>query len=439
MYIEKRQNAVKEIPESELDAMLKAVVDAFGEGWLSDPTGTHALQALWNRKDFLATNELLTLGYSITRLKAHTAWLKVQLTKSKGNDLNNSRGALFELIGLGMFESDDFEVVPAPDGFPGIDGSLHFKNGAKLRLSLKNYDVSVHHRAFLQKSAEIWKWLQERLLHDARPPLQVLAFSQDKTPSDTDWKELVGILEKGLTEYKGSAFALVLAPWLVTFSRLGNDHGEFARSPPSASLLVAAKYHENEERNLLSKLDAARANLEKHTKAENEGAAIFIRMPPDASIHAALNWSNAYLDENQVSPLGAVILYQPVVTSDQKARTTGISFHVAVAPGRALERWRERSAIVGPAFELAPLIGRPVLAPPIQKIVIGQREVVIEGFYTFQKGNLFVKAVEEAPGRLSGEVRQIGDGVFVHTVFEIGGRDVQMSGRFPPSHSLLIL
>jgi hypothetical protein len=45
MYIEKRQSALKEMPESELDAMLKAVLDAFGEAWLADPAGTHALGA----------------------------------------------------------------------------------------------------------------------------------------------------------------------------------------------------------------------------------------------------------------------------------------------------------------------------------------------------------------------------------------------------------
>ena len=62
-----RQNAIKEVPEAELNGYLNALAEAFGLDWL-EAGGSTPLQQLWARRDFLATNQLLLFGDAVQHL-----------------------------------------------------------------------------------------------------------------------------------------------------------------------------------------------------------------------------------------------------------------------------------------------------------------------------------------------------------------------------------
>jgi len=114
------------IPAGESNSLLFTMVQILGEDWIEQDKG-HLLQKLWRRKDFLATTELLNLAYSINNInKINPKWLQGQIKKVKSDDINNVKGALFEIIGFGYLMNPSYKIELASDGNPGIDGTIVF-------------------------------------------------------------------------------------------------------------------------------------------------------------------------------------------------------------------------------------------------------------------------------------------------------------------------
>jgi hypothetical protein len=84
-YLRDRQNTVTAADPTELESMLAAIARHFGLDWLTQ-SGNNPLQTLWNRKDALATNELLNFGDAIAGFeRSDQDWLKRQVDTIKGN------------------------------------------------------------------------------------------------------------------------------------------------------------------------------------------------------------------------------------------------------------------------------------------------------------------------------------------------------------------
>ena len=62
-----RQTAHLAASSDEINQRFAALDEAFGEAWLS--AGDHPLQALWQRNDFLAINQLFLLGDAVGGLE----------------------------------------------------------------------------------------------------------------------------------------------------------------------------------------------------------------------------------------------------------------------------------------------------------------------------------------------------------------------------------
>ena len=179
-----RQSAHLNMSDEEFDRRLSAIADAFGADWLN--AGTHPLQALWQRKDGFAVNQLCLLGDAIAGLGAINArWVEKHVEKIKGLDANERRGSMFELLGANLFRHEPQRVIPKQGGNPGYDFSLILPDGGAADLSLKGYGTSAHEANFRGEAAEA-KEVFIRLLREKEASGGVLTAIANTYPSRAD-------------------------------------------------------------------------------------------------------------------------------------------------------------------------------------------------------------------------------------------------------------
>jgi len=77
-----RQNPLKNIPKEEFEEAFKNIEESFHLEWLQNRKISNPIIDTWNRKDWLAKNELFTLGSCIGQIKkVDSKWLNAQIKK----------------------------------------------------------------------------------------------------------------------------------------------------------------------------------------------------------------------------------------------------------------------------------------------------------------------------------------------------------------------
>jgi hypothetical protein len=101
-YLEKRQNPLTDRYVKDIELAFAKISERFDQTWLESDSGNHSLQQLWQRFDALSTIELFTFGSAlIAAEQASAKWLSDQVKLVRGNDENNQRGAVFEILVVG--------------------------------------------------------------------------------------------------------------------------------------------------------------------------------------------------------------------------------------------------------------------------------------------------------------------------------------------------
>src|ERR1700736_2039168 len=184
-YLSKRQNVVTGADPAELEGMLAAIARQFGLEWLTQ-RGRNPIQALWSRKDALATNELFNLGDAIAAFeRLDEDWLKRRVAAIKNGDAGNRAGAIFELLALNLFHVTGNRIVSSKENNPGYDGIVELPDGASLVLSLKNHGISSSEKLFIDNAAALdnkyQAWLQQQSLNGIEVRIQLF-----ENPSASD-------------------------------------------------------------------------------------------------------------------------------------------------------------------------------------------------------------------------------------------------------------
>jgi hypothetical protein len=138
-----------------LNTYLETIASEFGLTWL-ESDGGNPVQKLWRSQDAMATNELQNL------LQADTRWTRRQIGRVKSSDQGQRAGAIFEILGLDLFNRPGQQVHPAGDDQEGHDGRVVLSDGS-LIVSIKNHGLSSNEAAFLQRSDEIHREFLDRL------------------------------------------------------------------------------------------------------------------------------------------------------------------------------------------------------------------------------------------------------------------------------------
>ncbi|MCY1660111.1 hypothetical protein [Chryseobacterium sp. SL1] len=452
----KRLNSLG-ISNEELERYMKILEASFGLKWLEEKSD-HPIQILWKRSDILSTNELYTLACSIETLdKTDPFWTKKQIILAKGKDKNNRKGAIFEFIGLNMMNDPEHPVMPARLNQAGYDGVLARNDGTEVRVSIKNYGSSSFQQSFERKAKAIEVKIVTLLKKYKYPPVQVLLDFPSQYPTEKDWKMLedrideifkikrndkdpFSALVEPVEDKKESStgnsrvvFFLIIAPIVFQKEIL---HEKFQ----SYTVLISAAFHQNEYKNLFSKIDDACANLLKHSAIEDENTinSLLLHLPNTVSLDKCEQWLNDYFEEFPHKQITFLVLYQPVVAeminTNESVIQHSCKFYIK----------KEKTIKGGYKFciPVGTVSDRSVDLYYIAELPDGtKKKIILSDKYTYQHGEHYVKLQPDGKGGFYGNIKKLGNGVYTSIVLELPGQknSAVIKGRFAPSDELLIL
>jgi hypothetical protein len=163
-------------------------------------------------------------------------------------------------------------------------------------------------------------------------------------------------------------------------------------------------------------------------------------LPSDASVSACAKWAEDYLADNPESPISLVFLYQIEVVKAEGQDSNFVCHHFAQAVGKRYAAWRAQWSDADLSLRIATEVGRvSTEAPQHQLTLPDEGKILLDDYYTFQKGVLYTEATINQEGRQSGEAREFAEGIAICSVLQVPGGAVVVAPRLPDSHRLLVI
>lgn len=440
-YLKNRLNPIRNVDPKQLNAMLCAIDNQFGEKWLKSGNG-NPVRLLWCRKDPLATNELFLLGDAILRgQEVNQKWVQEKVRIIKSGDSNNRQGALFELLALSMFTRQGVKIIPAPKDNPGYDVTVILPSERNIRISLKKYGLSAHYSSLKKKCAEVENHIITKLKERAVNAAVITVFT-NKYLNGQDWtaleKELATIIEKfatsrRLTTTKSDNYEL-------SINHLAERKHPFSTEYLSYVVRFFSPYHQNENKNLLDKVEDAFVNFENNAglpQPECRGL-VFIRIPETASLNLCKSWADEYFRNSEKLGLDAAIIYQASVVTTTESKS-GIQHSIALAKRPEFDEWCQQRSADAPAISLQVLVGNCSSEPACLSIGDGENNIPLGERYVYQSGCRVVNVTFDKNVGSITTIRNLGPGITCHAVIEVPGGKLPLQGNFPPTNDLLLL
>jgi hypothetical protein len=434
-YLSTRQNPIPGAPIDGSNRMLEAIAIEFGTNWL-ESGGDNPLQQLWQRRDWLATAELLMLGDAIQRLSGIDAsWTKRQINEIKSPDPGTRSGAAFELLGLNLFHGATV-IEPTRANNPGYDGRIRFSDGSLLLLSIKNHGVTSGEEEFRARSASVRdafiKGLQGRSMNGVQQRIITQVH-----PTTADWKRLEDQMGNILG---GNVSPDATAPWSGIIQPLDARYFPLSADQLSYAILLAAPYRENEQKNFLSNIEKGIANLAKHHGESNSDICrgLLLRLSETAHMSDCATWVGQYFVQHPETPVEVVLLYQVVVATDLSDDTSFIAHYFLPILGPKYAAWHQGKQERG--FNISVLIGK-ILRTPSRLVLAGGAnvpQVALDGHYMFQDGKIFpYYRMDGKPLTIS--LSSPAAGVSVLPIIDGLGGSGSLSAIAPPERRLTLL
>lgn len=444
LYATNRQIDINGIPPEEIDDCFKALIDSLSLEWLEQNDG-NIVQHLWKQKYHLATVELFCLGHALRSFAGtHPKFVKekVELIKSKDNKAWN--GAFFELLALDAF-NNFYNVIPAKVNQPGYDGSIEIAADHKIRLSIKNYSISRHHDSFNTECSKIKDLTEKYLQQFDMVPVEIVLNKKSTYPSKDDWENLSSNFHGVFVEYKarGKKFFMAnIGDWSIIVQELLAEVYPYSSNPKSYTLIMSAPFHRNEEKNLFDKLEEACVNIVKHEgqETDTEKNFVIIHLPKIASRKNCTEWVKDYFNLYPAKPLSGVILLQPLVIKDDQQNVNYVSIGISVVVRDKFSKDFSKHLPINIKYPLGRLEGNyPGHAIFLRETDKTAIKIELEDSYVYQHGNHYHDAVMKEDGGLEGVLSKIASGIFTHSVFNIMGQAMTISGQYEPVDQLDII
>lgn len=422
----KRQNPLN-ISDEELNQVMQYIIKRFGEEWFNK-NQDHTLAKLYSRTDFLATNELYTLGRSLEIMDAiDKDWVNGRIKEIKSKNKNNLQGYCFELIGLAMLAGkQNYKLLPCKGNNPGTDGKLLFNDGLCMELSLKNYSISKHHEVFLKQSNELYNCCL-KILNNKKTDefLKILFVFNDYIGDLRTWDFLKQNLYNfifGDNYQMPKEFSTKLAV-LVSRTKLENNMNfNFSNH----NFMIISPYHKNEKKNLYDKLNDAIFNLKKHM-GKNKVYGLLIRLDINISIDNCAKWIEEYFEQNKDVLIEFIILYQPGTSCSLETNSTLITIFTKLILNNNKKMWILNHHQDMPCFTIQ--VGSIVDMTPKMAMInsITGQQTELKEQYVFQQGDMFYNALPNNENCLEGNISSPAPGIRIHSVFEINGKQIILS------------
>ncbi len=334
-YLTHRQPVIEEESRDVMNAWIRKMLSFFRPSfdiWVEKSCNVeHPIAKIWKRKDAMATNELVNFARAVDIMdRIDGKWTSNTMKVVAGKDVNNARGAIFEIIALSLFADDaDCTIIPMNYGHPGIDGVLQYSNGTRMNLSLKNYGTSYQEKEFRNLMKDVYRYYQTGIKKRKLISSQiVLSFS--RYPERRESGKVKKLVDQALdiySRYYTQGIPVLLKDELVNITVNVITGYNLCPFMQSNKFISVSPFHKNEYKNLRDKLDDDCLNLEKQKKTEedDEYNCIMIHLHEDADIDSYHKELQDYITDNPDKPITYILLYQPVMAENEEGRTSVIN------------------------------------------------------------------------------------------------------------------
>jgi hypothetical protein len=417
------------LPRAEADVMYAAFERVFGRKWLESGPATHRVVETWRRDDFLAGLEVAAVGSAVLDVeRVDAAWVEQIAQQIRGARGGGEHGFIFELMACGMFAAGGMDVRPAPQAAPGVDAQLVFPDGYTLRLSFKNFDMSLHERTFRERSVQVRR--KFRALVPAGRPLRLSVEGQvPLSAADFD------AVEAALPHMRHNKIAHIRPGRVAAHIRpLHAEAGElsFAADRVSDQCIIISPEHANEQKGFQTKLRDACRNMAEHCpKTEGVGNFLLVRLSPTANTALMAERATQMVLE-RTPEVDAVLLYQPALIRMEEGQSV------------VVHHWR---IVYSPNFDGR---GHPIHMRPLLGVFSDQRSEIqltrpdgqpltLDGKYVFQAADFYRVMRQDQRGEWEGAVSTPAGGVRTHLVVEMADGSFDLNGLFPEHDNLRLL
>ncbi|MGP1042278.1 hypothetical protein ACJ8PD_27155 [Serratia sp. CY70267] len=410
------EHLIKSTSSEEVINAIQAVEDLFSLAWLSKQEG-HRLQKLWARRDVLSTSELYSLGKSIINLSVNNKkWLDGTAKEIK-KDTDSSHGLLTEMIIIGSLSTSNGTVSPYPKSFKIYDYTVDFETGFRHKVSIKNYDITKHEKDFNTRS-EVIRSTFKNHLKARRLSGRLTILLEHDILTDELTREICFFIAFQMKDYG-------FYPFSNGSGGIGfHEITEFDKNrlvSPSDTILIIAKHHFNEQRNIIDKIDEANDKLLSDPDDSKSLKQLVIRLGSTANIemindhltNLGADWERCGFD--------MYFLFQPQVVSDIEKNSTMITTSIKSGvkgffPSTSdIKNKLENMKCLKMEFGIGAISSES--SPMILMINDTQTNVSIQSHYVFQKGDVYLRAEKKGSG-YEGSLAKMAPGIITHAVFD---------------------
>ena len=436
-FLKHRQCVIDDIPEDTINAWISKMLNYLGgDIWLKKSKNVnHPIVKLWNRKDFMATNELINFANAVNIMDGiDSKWTKNTMKNVAGKDYNNAHGAIFEILALSVFAESNCKVIPASMGNPGIDGRVEFSNGSALNLSIKYYGTSQPEQQFQSYMKEIVSEVEKELKKRAVISADIVLEFKIYPDSPNDKKKIKELVFKALLQYEENltrAGIFILNDELVNIIIRPIKGYNLANNPRSYKIVAVSPMHKNEYKNLRDKLDDACANLRKHSHVnDKEFNGILIHIHENADVDSYQKELQEYINENCEDPefpIDYIVLYQPSITLDEKNGQYAVYHNMK--PVANIKRVIRTGRGSMPMPIITFFLGYGGMDTPKRVLIANGIKLSqpLKNVYFYQKGEIYEWAKVNPDGSIKGKLNVIATGIRLNPVLPIEkGKTVAM-------------
>jgi hypothetical protein len=403
-------------PEKVISA-IQAVEDLFSKEWLIKGDA-HRLQVLWARRDALSTSELYSLGKSIIKLSVdNRGWLEANAKEIKKNK-DNSHGLLSEIIIIGSLSTDNGVITPCPKSFKLYDYTVDFDTGYKYKVSIKNFDITKHEKEF-KKRCEIIRSTFKNHIKNNKLSGRLTVILEHDFLSEELTKEICFFIVFKMNDF--GFYPMENLRGGIGFHEI-NECDKSILVNPSDIVIVIAKHHFNEQRNIIDKINNVNAQLLLDNNESTSLKQLIIRLGSSANIELINKHMNMLADIDHWDQCGfdLYFLFQPQVVVDTKENCTMISTSIKNG-GKSfhpldtnIKNKIENLRMLQMEFGIGTI--NPQSTPLTLVVNNSPKDLNLTSHYVYQKGDLFIRAVKNK-NSFMGNLSKIGPGVKTHLVF----------------------
>lgn len=422
---------------SDLSSILNAlqnVEDLFTEDWLNK-NGGHRLQKLWARRDHLSSSELYSFGKAINKLgKKNRTWLESTAREIKKN-AQTSHGLITEIITIGSFSIEKGEITPCNKSFPIYDYTVDYNSGYKYKVSIKNFDISVHEKKFNDICGIIRKTFQNYLKTKNISGSLTIVFEQSTITQETliDICCHIALKMNGYGVY--DCYDLGIK---IIFQKL-DAYDKKQLKHPSDTVLILAKQHPNEQRNVESKIKSANDSMLKDTIDNMSIKKLIIRLGETTDINRIKKYLENIAEDYENCGFDMCLIFQPTVASDvENASTTIVTtlYPITRSFSPLSENIEEKLNHVD-ILQLE--LGIGLLSTQHVPLTLtngdNSADIDLSEYYVYQKGDIYLQ-MKKNGSSYNADLAQPASGIKVHAVFK---NTIIQPIIFPSNNKLLIV